>query len=180
MEQVFEAWCETLLGAVAQRVGGQLQVGRLNQTRVPLAWKPTSRGTLRFLLPDLILKTPTATLVVDAKYKHFWEHLQVAPWQNFPAAIQETHRADLHQVLAHASTCGVVRKTACLLYPCEPDTWKALYDNLRGGVRATLSEGCSPLEVILAAVPLGYEIAPLRDWLSRLLLLYLTTVEESD
>ena len=76
MEQFFEAWVETIIRNVAQRIGGFLKTGRRRETVSPLAWEPPYLGSQRSLVPDLILEMENVTVIVDAKYKRHWEELQ--------------------------------------------------------------------------------------------------------
>lgn len=47
IDQFFEAWVETVIRKVAQRVGGRLKTGRLRETVSPLAWEPPYAGSQR-------------------------------------------------------------------------------------------------------------------------------------
>jgi McrBC 5-methylcytosine restriction system component len=131
MEEFFEAWSETVLAAVARKIGGVLRAGRKRETLAPLNWDPPYVGSQKYLLPDLMLERGETTVIVDAKYKEHWEEMQRRTWGNLEDELRERHRADLLQVLAYGNLTTTPRILVCLAYPCSRDTWTSLKE--RGG-----------------------------------------------
>lgn len=170
MEAFFEAWIETVFQAVAKTTNAQLKVGRNNQTTVPIQWKTNSTSSLRSLRPDLLLSWPDITLVVDAKYKRHYEEWQNCSTGNYTDRLRDSHRLDLHQILAYANLAPTRRVITCLAYPCSYDTWRTLDQRGRCIHQATLNRGDKLIEIWLSAFPMGRPleevVAPFRRALS--------------
>jgi 5-methylcytosine-specific restriction endonuclease McrBC regulatory subunit McrC len=101
MNDFFEAFAETVLQAVAQRLGAHLKVGRRRETTHPISWFPPFVGSQRSLIPDIWLEWQDTTLIVDAKYKRHWQEMQHNSWASVEDEIRGQHRNDLFQVLAY-------------------------------------------------------------------------------
>jgi len=157
MEAFFESWVETLADRVARTTGASLRVGRKEETRVALDWRPPHLGSQRSLVPDLVLQRPDCTLVIDAKYKSHAEELDHAAWKGLDNLIRERHRADLLQVLAYSTLYDSPRVAACLMYPCRPDTYESLCRRGQEVTRAAIPAGNRRLELVLATAPIGWE-----------------------
>lgn len=153
MELFFEAWVETILERVCQNSGGQMAVGRRNQTTSPIAWDPPFTGSQRSLVPDLWVQWPNLTLIVDAKYKRHWEEIQDHRWTRLEEELREQHRHDLLQVLAYANLAKTETVVACLTYPCSMSNWNLLRDRGRLFHRASLP-GQRNIHLWLTAVPM--------------------------
>jgi hypothetical protein len=166
METFFEAWSETVLAAVARRIGGVLRTGRQRQTVAALSWDPPYVGSQRSLIPDLILERGDSTIIIDAKYKEHWEELQARRWGDIEEEIRERHRADLLQVLAYANLATTPRITVCLAYPCERSTWDSLRERDRLFHRAALRAGDRTVDIILTAFPMGVPSSQVADELA--------------
>ena len=173
MDQFFEAWVETAFRAVAQRTGGQIRVGRKQETTRPIDWEPPYLGSQKSLIPDIWIEWDSATLIVDAKYKRHWEELQQRSWSNLEAEVREQHRADLFQVLAYASLARTSRVIACLVYPCSPEHWESLRARGRLLHRAEFTVGDRRLVLWLTAIPMATDVEriaiPLADLCRALL-----------
>jgi 5-methylcytosine-specific restriction endonuclease McrBC regulatory subunit McrC len=144
---LWEAYVEAVIRAEAASTGGDVKVGRLEQTVFPLYWSDPSHRTLGHLRPDIVVQRQDSIHVVDAKYKAHLAELDYIGWQRFAQEQYEAHRADLHQVLAYASLYEADDITATLVYPLRRDTWEALIVQgrqissaqfFRGGRRVTL------------------------------------------
>ena len=69
---------------------------------------------LKYLEPDMIVKCGTSYFMADAKYKaHYYAFGQNSE------ILKETHRADLHQLLAYCSFSPDKNKTGVLFYPAS-------------------------------------------------------------
>lgn len=155
MEVFFEAWVEAIADRAAGRFGGQLKVGRLEETRVPLDWRPASGGTQRSLLPDVVVRRNDCVVVLDAKYKRHAEQIERLGWHNADETLREQHRADLLQALAYSTLFDAPRVVACLVYPAAPEVWKRLAERDRVLFRARVRSGTRHVELALMAVPLS-------------------------
>jgi hypothetical protein len=155
MDQLFEAWVETLLRTAATRIGGRLKVGRNRETTAPLIWEPSYLGSQKSLAPDLWLEWEACTLIVDAKYKRHWEELQQGTWSSAAEGLREQHRHDLLQVLAYANLARTQHVVACLTYPCSQSTWESLLSRGRLFHKADLRVHDKVLRVWLTAVPMN-------------------------
>jgi hypothetical protein len=155
MEVLFEAWVETLAARVARAMGARVRAGRLEETRVNLAWEPAHAGSQRSLLPDVVLELPDVTVVFDAKYKRHAEEMELRDWGRLDEVLRERHRADLLQVLAYSTLFETPRVVACLIYPCQPETFASLVERDRMVTRARVVSGPRHVELALAAVPMG-------------------------
>jgi 5-methylcytosine-specific restriction endonuclease McrBC regulatory subunit McrC len=154
MELFFEAWAETVMRAVAMRIGGQLRTGRKRETVSPLAWDPPYLGSQKALVPDLVLRSDACTLVFDAKYKRHWEELQQGRWSSRDEILREEHRNDLLQVLAYANLMEGPLVICCLVYPCSTATWESLRERQLLFHVAEVSAPCRRVQVWLTAIPM--------------------------
>jgi hypothetical protein len=155
MTEFFEAWVESVFSILARRVAASIRTGRERQTVTALQWDPPYLGSQKYLLPDVILERGDTTLIVDAKYKEHWEELSERRWHELGEEIQESHRADLLQVLAYANLAKTPRIQVCLAYPCATATWHAIRARGRLFHRASLAAGDRQVELLLTAVPMA-------------------------
>jgi hypothetical protein len=158
MDEFFEAWAETVLAAVARKIGGILRTARQRQTVTPLSWDPPYLGSQKSLVPDLVLEREDQTIIVDAKYKEHWEEMQRNRWTNLDEEIRERHREDLLQVLAYANLSNRERTTVCLVYPCQEETWKSLRERNMLFNRASIGVGTRRVDLALTALPVSTRI----------------------
>ena len=89
---------------------------------------------LKYLEPDMIVKCGTSYIMADAKYKaHYYAFGQNSE------ILKETHRADLHQLLAYCSFSPEKAKTGVLFYPSSrPSCRKINYLEQLGGINNTV------------------------------------------
>lgn len=128
--ELWEAYVGAMLAQEARSSGWQMRTASDRGTTIPIAWQ--SRGTMRSLMPDFVLKKGDEIRVVDAKYKSHFVDLSSRQWHEFGAAAQgfsagndsfgarslaDDHRADLHQILAYAGLMHAKRISAELVYP---------------------------------------------------------------
>ena len=158
MDEFFEAWAETLMAAVARKIGGVLRTGRQRQTVTPLSWDPPYLGSQKSLVPDLVLEREGQTVIVDAKYKEHWEEMQRTRWTNLDEEIRERHREDLLQVLAYANLSNKQRTIVCLVYPCREETWKSLRERGLLFNRASIGVGDRRVDLALTALPISARV----------------------
>jgi hypothetical protein len=76
---------------------------------------------LRQLEPDALILAEKLAIPVDAKYKaHFYGRGVVSD------VLKESHRADLHQILAYCSFSRSMTKTGLLVYPADEYSQRCL------------------------------------------------------
>jgi hypothetical protein len=158
METFFEAWVETLSERAARRTGAQLRSGRLEQTRVPLAWRPPSLGTQQSLLPDLVIERPDVVVVIDAKYKRHAEQVARLGWSGVDERLRDEHRDDVLQALAYSTLFDAPRVVSCLAYPAPPEQWAALDEAGRTVARTRVPANGRDVELVLMSVPLSGDV----------------------
>ncbi len=158
MEQLFEAVVEAASERCARRIGAQVRVGRTEQTRMTLRWSPPGSGSLRSLAPDVLMRREGLAVVVDAKYKPHAELIARQGWDSVSASVRESHRADIHQVLAYSSTEGAARVVACLAYPVHPSLFPSLIDRGRAAMRTTIRHEGRCVDLVLLAFPLNGDL----------------------
>ncbi len=161
MEACFESLIEASAELAAPRVGGRVVSGRTARTRTALDWEPRGAGSLRALVPDVVVRTVETSLVIDAKYKPHAELIARLGWEGVTEVVRERHRADVHQVLAYAALEGRDRVTACLAYPTSPEAWPALVERGRDTMRATVRAEGREIQLVLLAVRLDGDVAEL-------------------
>ena len=159
MDAFFEAWIETLVTQLARSMGGIVRTGRKRETLAPIHWDHPYMGTQKYLLPDVILEHEDTTYIFDAKYKRHWEEISMDSWSRQENEFQEQHRQDLLQVLAYASTKSTQRVVACLIYPCQAQTWESLQRRNLLFRRAHLPVSGRSLELLLTAVPMQAQVS---------------------
>lgn len=167
METFFEAWVETLVTRLARETGGILRTGRKRETLTPIQWDRPSLGTQKYLLPDVILEREDVTILFDAKYKRHWEEISFSDWGQVKQEIQEQHRQDLLQVLAYSSLKNTERVIACLIYPCQNQTWDSLQNRGMTFQRASIPADGRTLEVVLTAVPMNANLTDSVEMLKK-------------
>ena len=100
---------------------------------------------LKYLEPDVMVRFGQFLLMADAKYKSNMYALYERSNE-----LKETHRADLHQLLAYCSFEPQKNKLGLLLYPCYKfETRQYSYCESFGGMKN---------KVILCGVPFTHEI----------------------
>jgi hypothetical protein len=165
MEEFYEAWVETVFEQFTKRFGGMLRVGRRRETITPIAWERAYLGSQKFLLPDLVIEQEDRVVFVDAKYKDHWEELRQNRWMTLEEEIRERHREDLLQVLAYSTLSDRKATTACLAYPCTPNTWTSLKARRMLSHKGAIYAGRRKIDLVLVAIPIGSRLEELVDYL---------------
>jgi len=139
---LFEKYVQHILGGIVRELPATFH-------RNP---RFTSRGFLpswglRYLEPDALIETQDMSIAVDAKYKaHFYSRNQTS------TTLRETHREDLHQMLAYCSFSSAKDKAGMLFYPADSFSSQAFhYTNQYNGTRN---------EIIIVGLPFEAEIKP--------------------
>jgi len=154
MHELFERWVEHVVRAWAREFGGVVRCARDGGTLVPIVWDTRAYGSLSSLQPDVVVRAPGRTWIVDAKYKGHFMELDEQRWVELGDNLCEEHRHDLHQVLAYAATCGDESVVAVLAYPMRLGTWERLARTGRTVSMAEVSHGGRDLRVALVGLPL--------------------------
>ena len=153
MHELFERWVEHVARTWARGFGGQVLAGRADETVVPIEWARGAHGSLRSLVPDLVVRHQDHVYVIDAKYKGHFQELDDARWLAFSQELRDEHRHDLHQVLAYASLFEGAEITAVLVYPMFERTWSRLAEHRRTVTQASLAGGGRRVHLALAGIP---------------------------
>src|SRR5262249_42388229 len=103
LDELWERYVEAAIRKEASLKGGIVRVGRARETIVPLNWSDPTHRSMGHLLPDIVVHYRARVDVVDAKYKAHLAELDEQGWRAFTEDARETHRADVHQILAYAS-----------------------------------------------------------------------------
>lgn len=154
MHQLFERWVEHVARSWAREFGGLLLSGRAEETVIPIAWDRGSKGGLKSLIPDFVVKHEDHVYIIEAKYKRHFQDFDDRRWFDLVQEIRDEHRRDIHQVLAYAAFFGESNITAVLVYPMHPRTWLRLAQNGRTISRAALRGGGRRLDLALAGLPI--------------------------
>jgi hypothetical protein len=93
--------------------------------------------------------------IFDAKYKAHFAELDEAGWLRMADDVRDSHRADMHQVLAYAALFDATKITTTLVYPLRPSTFAALRSRDRDIARAHLFHGGRQLTLELQGLPFG-------------------------
>ncbi len=155
LDRLWELYVAAHVHGLARRTGGQLYLGHKGQTVFPIQWTDPGLRSLGHLAPDLVLRRHDELRVFDAKYKAHFADLDEASWQRMAAEVRESHRADLHQVLAYAALFDAPKITTTLVYPLRPATFTALHSRGRDVARAQLFHGGRQLTLELQGLPFG-------------------------
>lgn len=131
LDKLWEGYVEAVIRREAALTGGQVKVGRLGETTVPLHWTDPIHRTLGHLVPDIVVRHGRAVHIVDAKYKAHLAELDEIGWRRFTEETRDAHRADLHQVLAYAALFDAEEVTATLVYPLRAETYRVLRERGR-------------------------------------------------
>jgi hypothetical protein len=155
LEVLWESHVEARVRAEEAVRGGDVRSGRLRQTVLPLNWSDPSYKSLGHLVPDIVIRRGNAIQIVDAKYKAHFAELDESSWHEFTTDARESHRADIHQVLAYASLFDSRDITATLVYPLRVETWTKLAARGRDRVFAELFHGDRTVRLELRGMPFG-------------------------
>lgn len=155
LDRAWEAYVEAITRSEAALTGGTVRVGRLGQTVFPLHWTNPIHRTLGHLVPDIVVQKGTFIHVIDAKYKAHLAELDEHGWRSFADVTRQSHRADLHQVLAYAALFEADHIRATLMYPLRRTTFHALAARGQDRSIAELGYGGRRAELELRGLPFG-------------------------
>jgi hypothetical protein len=164
LDRLWELFVAAQVDDLARRDGGKVFLGHKGQTTFPLQWTDWSLRSLGHLAPDIVLHRRDEVRVFDAKYKAHFADLDEASWYRMADEIRESHRADLHQVLAYAALFEAPRIFATLVYPLRPSVFVALHNRGRDVARANLFHGGRQLTLELQGLPFGGAKNLLSGW----------------
>lgn len=155
LDCLWECYVAAKVREEVRRTGGTMRTGRLGETVTPLHWSDPSHRSLGHLVPDIVVMRGRTAWIVDAKYKSHFAEIDESGWRRMADDIRDSHRADLHQVLAYTSLLDADEITATLAYPLRQDTWMAL--RARGLDRsiANVYHGARHITLELWGLPFG-------------------------
>ncbi len=154
MPELFELWVGQILQVWSRNFGGIVLSGKEGRTRLPLSWRPGAARALSSLVPDFLVRAGGKVFIVDAKYKAHFEKMEFGDWNDFTEQAMETHRQDVHQVLAYAAAQEAEEISAILAYPVRKSAWDRLIESGRVIHSAPMTTFGRNLTLHLAAVPL--------------------------
>lgn len=125
MSMLFERYVQMIVEKSTRELSGKV----ISNSKVVGRGNIPSWG-LKYLEPDIEVKIGSCIYMGDAKYKaNFYAS------ESQPSILKETHRADLHQLLAYCSFEPQSRKIGVLFYPSEDTHYKSIsYTDRIGGV----------------------------------------------
>lgn len=147
IDEVWEAWVDSFVAALAPRCG--LTALRRGTTTRRLNWA-TPTASMRMLIPDSGLRGPGRLVWVDAKYKAHLQLLANRGWGGLDESTRDAHRADLHQALAYASLDDAARVDSILAYP------QLTHDDHGRAAIATVAAGHRRVRLLLMGLPFGF------------------------
>ena len=83
--------------------------------------------------------------------------------------IREHHREDLLQILAYSTLSNHKSTTACLAYPCTPETWNSLKERNMLSHKGTIFAGQRQIDLVLVAIPISDKVDQLVGYLGNAL-----------
>ena len=150
--ELFEKYVQHMVGSIVRELPVRFYANPRFSSRGYLP-----NWGLRYLEPDALIETPDLSIAVDAKYKaHFYSRYQTS------LTLRETHREDLHQILAYCAFSSAKDKAGMLFYPADKYSSQSFYyTNQYNGTRN---------EIIIVGLPFEAEVKPeTRQSLWRLL-----------
>lgn len=117
MAELFERYVQTIVAWATRELSGIIYPnGKILGTGHIPAWG------LRYLEPDISVRIGDQLYVADAKYKANYYAKNVDS-----NSLKETHRADLHQILAYCSfEPQMIGKTGILFYPANETRYRVI------------------------------------------------------
>lgn len=153
MAKLFERYVQHIFAKSLTGIDGSI----LPNNKI-LGKGPIAQWGLKYLEPDIMIKINSSIYMADAKYKaHYYALVRNSE------TLKETHRSDLHQLLAYCSFSPMKNKTGILLYPSNAPSCRQIdYTERIGGVNNT---------VYLFGIPFGTTgITPSIDAVRQLFL----------
>jgi hypothetical protein len=159
LEQLWERYVEAIVRREVAKEGGEVLVGRLGQTTIPVHWSEPALRSLGHLVPDIVVRRGRSIRIIDAKYKAHLADIDEVGWRSASEHLREAHRADLHQVLAYASVFDGHDVTASLVYPLRQHAWERLNAANRDRWKAEVVSRGRAIQVELRGLPFGLSSA---------------------
>lgn len=156
LEKLWEAYVEAVVRRESKSTGGEVRVGRLAETVIPIAWRDPVRRSLNHLVPDIVVRRAQTVYVIDAKYKAHFVDLDEVGWRRFANEAKAAHRADFHQILAYAGLFDAGEIIAVLVYPLSQRTWARVTGESANPMSAEIVQGSRRIEIRLVGLPFGH------------------------
>ncbi len=116
MALLFERYVQHLVSSAAKGLNATVKTNsKISGNGIIPQWG------IKYLEPDLIIKYNDTMYIADAKYKTNYYALS----QN-SEILKETHRSDLHQLLAYCSFSPERNKMGILFYPSRKNSYRKL------------------------------------------------------
>jgi hypothetical protein len=153
LNQLWEDHVAAIVKEQVRQQGGVMRSGRRGETVESLHWSNSSHRSLGHLAPDIVVTRASSVWVVDAKYKAHFAEIDEGGWRRIADDIRESHRADVHQVLAYSTLFDAPEITATLAYPLRLDTWQSLSERGLDRTAADLYAGSRHVRLELWGLP---------------------------
>lgn len=157
LEELWEGYVEGIIRRESRLIGAEVLVGRRRETTLPIEWSDPYLRSMGSFVPDIVARRGRQIQIVDAKYKSHYSEIASQPWHLVDEATRESHRADLHQVLAYAALADADDVAATLVYPVRIDTWESMRARDRHISTADVALGARRVRLVLRALPFGSE-----------------------
>ena len=138
MAVLFERYIQAIVQNAVQNLSGSV----VSNEKIHGAGRIPHWG-LKYLEPDIVIRLGSELFMADAKYKaHFYAQATSSD------ILKETHRADIHQLLAYCAFEPQKAKTGILFYPARETKYNRIrYTDRLGGI-------CN--HILLCGVAFGY------------------------
>lgn len=156
LEELWERYVEAVVRQEVAKEGGEVLVGRLGQTTIPIHWSEPGLKSLGHMVPDIVVRRGQSVRIIDAKYKAHLADIDEVGWRTASEQLKEAHRADFYQVLAYASVFDASEVTASLVYPLRRRTWESLATQGRDRWQAELFAKGRVIRMELRGLPFGH------------------------
>lgn len=124
--QLFERYVQYIINKCIIKLGGKSLANPkfMGHGRIP-------HWGINYLEPDIMIEINNCVIIADAKYK---SHLLNA--QSNTDFLKDTHRSDIHQLLAYCSFTPQQNKAGLLFYPANQNkTLELAYTNSLNGIK---------------------------------------------
>ena len=155
LDRLWEDHVAARVQTLVRQEGGILRLGRKRETVMPLHWSDPSHRSLGHLVPDIVVARQDSVWIVDAKYKSHFAEIDEAGWRQMADSLRESHRADIHQVLAYSALFDTPEVKATLAFPLRHSTWVGLEKRGLDRSVADIYNGSRHIQLELWGLPFG-------------------------
>lgn len=118
-DELYELWVGFVLKRWWDMIGGEMRSSVAHSSLLPIDWNIPYEKTMGYLLPDYIAEKEDEVWIFDAKYKNLLIDLLFYKWWELDDYVRESHRGDIHQLLAYTSAFHKKKIVGVLVYPID-------------------------------------------------------------